>query len=77
MASRKKIRLPKRRRNSGSSMRCVVRITDDAYDALAEVVSRSGLSFTRACSEVLIQAVKTGMIEYIEEEDEDGEGDEE
>ena len=77
MASRKKIRLPKRRRNSGSSMRCVVRITDDAYDALAEVVSRSGLSFTRAFSEVLIQAVKTGMIEYIEEEDEDEEGDEE
>lgn len=78
MASRKKIRLPKRRKSSGSSMRCVVRVTDDAYDALAEIVSRSGLSFTKACSEVLTQAVKAGIIEYIEEEeDEDEEGDEE
>lgn len=46
----------------------VIKITPEAYEALAEVVNESSLSIRQVASIIIIEAVRNNLIEYVREE---------
>lgn len=42
----------------------VIKITDEAFEALSEVMSETGMSARQAASIIIMQAVNNGLIVY-------------
>lgn len=61
-----KIHIPARR--AGTNPQGVIKITPEAFDALAEVMNETGMSARQAASIIITQAVNNNLIVYDREE---------
>ena len=61
-----KIHIPARRVNSNPQG--VIKITPEAFEALAEVMNETGMSARQAASIIITEAVNNGLIVYDREE---------
>lgn len=64
--SNKKIHIPARKVVPNSQN--VIKITGEAYEALAEVVNESGLSVKQVASLIILQAVENNLIVFDRED---------
>ena len=62
-----KIHIPAK--NAKSNPQGVIKITQEAFDMLVEVVNETRMSVKEVASTIIIQAVNNGLIEYDREEE--------
>lgn len=59
-----KILIPAQRVSASANAQGVIKISPDAFKALAEVVNESGYSVRRVASEIILQAIEKDLIVF-------------